>query len=734
MNTTTTRLLFVAVCLCAISALPVVDDNEPHSGADFIRNLFGITDLQQHVKVPDTYTPPVDGIHDGKVSMDFRPLKNRCFKFGSGDSLLTWEEAGKNPHLGMDGRCFNSTYLTEHSADPLWKCAGGYPFYRWKALEMTEDICNEYCLSKGMDAFAFVHDSTDPHTAGNMAPESECRCGATAKNIDIWGGTSVPAFLLPPTESDVGGKSVDQATNGECDIEAFVSETTMVDGSTSATLMFPSIDDESYIDSIVAGCAIDHTKDDDEADAIEARKDAVTGLPMPSASICDDATQTPRAGYTSTDQVSKTTKAIFGQALSSAEAELLQSHVTMLSKTGVQYRQCYPKACGPIDQRRLWSERIRDGNGPWQESVVLRYYFLPGTDQARKDVTRKAAEAIYKSTCIKVTEFPSLSAVSKTKGYIGVGLQNGGSGTCYANMGEFPGSKINLGFCRSMDHLGSVIHEFLHAIGVNHEQKRPDGSSSYTSPTGKKHGPHLNVDWNRMSSRWKSQWTGDKNSYVGSDDQGAGDVHTGYAKYDFDSLMHYPVRSPNWKVDTIPAGMPTGQRSRIAPSDAEQVNDMYQCLLKGGATRPPVETCLDTPGTTSITLGGRKATCAQLKNYCKQASYIVDACPRTCGKCTPGASKPPPTSTHSHNPHSHNPHSHTPHRHSPTSTSCKGDGKQYRLGGKVATCAQLKPYCTHSSWGARISASCPRECGKCSGSASTTTDRRRRSYRRRRRL
>ena len=51
MNTTTTRLLFVAVCLCAISALPVVDDNEPHSGADFIRNLFGITDLQQHVKV-----------------------------------------------------------------------------------------------------------------------------------------------------------------------------------------------------------------------------------------------------------------------------------------------------------------------------------------------------------------------------------------------------------------------------------------------------------------------------------------------------------------------------------------------------------------------------------------------------------------------------------------------------------------------------------------------------------
>merc|ERR1712072_1143625 len=66
-----------------------------------------------------------------------------------------------------------------------------------------------------------------------------------------------------------------------------------------------------------------------------------------------------------------------------------------------------------------------------------------------------------------------------------------------------------------------------------------------------------------------------------------------------------PSQEPQLEVATIPAGMPTGQRSRIAPSDAEQVNDMYQCLLKGGATRPPVETCLDTPGTTSITLGGR---------------------------------------------------------------------------------------------------------------------------------
>ena len=79
----------------------------------------------------DTYTPPVDGIHDGKVSMDFRPLKNRCFKFAAGDSLLTWEAAGKNPHLGMDGRCYDKAYIAKYSSDPNWKCASGYPFYRY---------------------------------------------------------------------------------------------------------------------------------------------------------------------------------------------------------------------------------------------------------------------------------------------------------------------------------------------------------------------------------------------------------------------------------------------------------------------------------------------------------------------------------------------------------------------------------------------------------------------------
>ena len=62
--------------------------------------------------------------------------------------------------------------------------------------------------------------------------------------------------------------------------------------------------------------------------------------------------------------------------------------------------------------------------------------------------------------CSQVTEFDSQGAAASayqgvaSKGYIAVGLQNGGSGTCYANMGEYAGAKINLGFCNSMRNLG----------------------------------------------------------------------------------------------------------------------------------------------------------------------------------------------------------------------------------------------------------------------------------------
>ena len=80
-------------------------------------------------------------------------------------------------------------------------------------------------------------------------------------------------------------------------------------------------------------------------------------------------------------------------------------------------------------------------------------------------------------------------------------------------------SRINLGWCNDMSAVGNMVHEIAHAIGMNHEHKRADAAQEYNG-----HGPHLIMHWQNIDAGWLSQYTPDYKSYIGSTNQGLGDV------------------------------------------------------------------------------------------------------------------------------------------------------------------------------------------------------------------
>jgi astacin len=102
---------------------------------------------------------------------------------------------------------------------------------------------------------------------------------------------------------------------------------------------------------------------------------------------------------------------------------------------------------------------------------------------------------------------------------------------------------------------GSVIHELGHIVGLWHEQSREDRDE------------HIKVLWQNVDLG--SIFNFSQNIYNGDD----------LGEYDYNSIMHYPAYSFSINgqptIQTIPAGIPIGQRVGLSAGDISAVRKMY---------------------------------------------------------------------------------------------------------------------------------------------------------------
>ncbi|CAG5097508.1 Oidioi.mRNA.OKI2018_I69.XSR.g15107.t1.cds [Oikopleura dioica] len=199
-----------------------------------------------------------------------------------------------------------------------------------------------------------------------------------------------------------------------------------------------------------------------------------------------------------------------------------------------------------------WTKYKKNG------SYIVPFYFsasFPGSREIRKEIASHV-EWFNKETnfCIKIEEVDRFDKQYEEK----IRIIDGNGCWSYIGMtGDNP-QDISLGtLCHTR---GLALHEFLHALGFDHEQNRPDRDE------------HIEVHWENIAptKKWNFQILGD------------GDWENTGSPYDFLSVMHYS--SANFAAGSKPTmtrrdngEAVRAQRNRPSTLDISQVCHIYGC-------------------------------------------------------------------------------------------------------------------------------------------------------------
>ncbi|ODN03794.1 High choriolytic enzyme 1 [Orchesella cincta] len=188
----------------------------------------------------------------------------------------------------------------------------------------------------------------------------------------------------------------------------------------------------------------------------------------------------------------------------------------------------------------------------WREGLVpylLSSKFTP----TEKETIMEAIRDISGDTCIQF--IPR----SKETDYIDFVK---GENKCSSKVGKIGNRQEILMSPQCMRH-GTVVHELLHALGLYHEQSRPDRDNYITILWDNLKNPNSKINFEKYGTKF---WNEHK------------------LPYDYSSIMHYSSEafSKKWGEKTIvpkTANAPMGQRASMSPFDKLKINMMYNCRL-----------------------------------------------------------------------------------------------------------------------------------------------------------